>query len=351
MIFPSTFLSNLLLLILAVVCLGAWINTLKLGDRYRFEFFGYDLAFGVLLAAVVAAFTFGSLNSQELTFQDNFLLTGYRKMAYAGAAGVVYSLGTVLLLAGSAIAGMSVAFPVAFGLGMVIGAIWEKIETHQGSTMLLSTGSAMILGAVIMAIASVVWYAADEAAKNLKPLSADPRAKSAPRRRSPLPGAALAVVSGILMGLYLPLQRAAITGDNGLAAYSYILIFGMGLFGATIIWLPFFMNFPVQGQPVQLRQFVRMPGKNHLLGTLSGIVLGLGLLLPLVSTGSPASAQISPLVVFGAVNAAPILAFLCGILFWGESKGATQRVQMAKIATLVLFLAGVGIITAARRIS
>ena len=51
------------------------------------ELFYYDFSVGAILCAVVAAFTLGLLDSKELTFQDNFLITGYRNMAYALAQG------------------------------------------------------------------------------------------------------------------------------------------------------------------------------------------------------------------------------------------------------------------------
>ena len=42
--------------------------------------------------ALIAAFTFGSMNQKELTFTDNFLIASYRQMAYGIAGGAVFNL-------------------------------------------------------------------------------------------------------------------------------------------------------------------------------------------------------------------------------------------------------------------
>ena len=81
MLLPSTATAVLVALIIGLVGWGGWASFYKAGKKIRFEFFGYDFAWGVLLASVAAAFTLGSWDSKELTFQDNFLLTGMRKMA------------------------------------------------------------------------------------------------------------------------------------------------------------------------------------------------------------------------------------------------------------------------------
>ena len=105
MILPASQAATLALLVLSLVCWGSWANTLKLAGKWRFELYYYDFAIGFAVLAVVAAFTGGIVNSGELTFQDNFLITGYRNMAYVIAAGVIFNLGNMLLAATIAVAG------------------------------------------------------------------------------------------------------------------------------------------------------------------------------------------------------------------------------------------------------
>ena len=97
MVLPSTAFAVWILAIVALLCLGSWVNTLKLAGKWRFEYFYYDFLFGIVICAGVAALALGSGRPQELTLQDNLLLVGYRKMAFALGSGVVLNLGMLLL--------------------------------------------------------------------------------------------------------------------------------------------------------------------------------------------------------------------------------------------------------------
>ena len=105
MILPASQAATFALLVISLICWGSWANTLKLAGKWRFELYYYDFALGFAVLAVVAAFTGGFLNPGELTFQDNFLITGYRNMAYVIAAGIVFNLGNMLLAATISTAG------------------------------------------------------------------------------------------------------------------------------------------------------------------------------------------------------------------------------------------------------
>src|SRR5580700_9371338 len=118
MILPATYNSALLLIILSMICWGSWANTFKLSGKWRFELFYYDYSLGVLLAAIMAAYTFGSMGA-DLSFSDNMIIALRRNMVYALGAGVVFNLANMLLVAAISVAGMAVAFPVGIGLALV----------------------------------------------------------------------------------------------------------------------------------------------------------------------------------------------------------------------------------------
>src|SRR5580693_117297 len=153
MILPDSYSSALLLIILSMLCWGSWANTFKLtgkpAGKWRFELFYYDYSVGVLLAAVTAAYTFGSMGS-ELSFSDNMLVAGKRNMAYAVAAGMVFNLANMLLVAAISVAGLAVAFPVGIGLALVMGVIWNYFLNPQGNPMLLAAGVTLVMGAIIV---------------------------------------------------------------------------------------------------------------------------------------------------------------------------------------------------------
>ncbi|MEO8660983.1 MAG: hypothetical protein ABI693_21115 [Bryobacteraceae bacterium] len=149
MILPATYLSALLLIILTMICWGSWANTMKLTGKWRFELFYFDYSLGVLLAAIIAAFTFGSMGI-ELSVMDNLLITGKRQIAFAFAGGIVFNLANMLLVAAIAVAGLSVAFPVGIGLAMVIGVVWNYFLNPQGNPVLLFVGAALVVAAIVV---------------------------------------------------------------------------------------------------------------------------------------------------------------------------------------------------------
>src|SRR5512142_1500675 len=146
MILPTTAFAVWILAIVSLLCLGSWANTLKLAGKWRFEYFYYDFLLGIVLCAGVAALVLGSGRAQELTFQDNLLLTGYRRIAWALGAGVVLNLGTLLLLAAMTISSMSVAFSLTLGVALVIGAVWDFTNVAQASVLVTFMGVAMLVG-------------------------------------------------------------------------------------------------------------------------------------------------------------------------------------------------------------
>src|SRR5216683_7645702 len=147
MILPTTYGTALMLTILTMLCWGSWANTFKVTKEWRFELFYFDYSFGVLIAAIVAAFTFGNMGD-ELSFSDNLLIAGRHYMVYGVLAGVVFNLANMLLVAAISLAGLAVAFPIGIGLALVIGVVWNYILKPQGNPTLLFTGAAIVAGAI-----------------------------------------------------------------------------------------------------------------------------------------------------------------------------------------------------------
>jgi len=149
MIIPTTYAGALLLMILSMLCWGSWANTFKLAGKWRFEIFYYDYSLGVLLAAVIAAYTFGSMGN-ELSFSDNLIIASKRNMVWAVAGGVVFNLANMLLVAAISVSGLAVAFPIGIGLALVVGVIWNYILDPQGNALLLAVGVVLVVGAIIV---------------------------------------------------------------------------------------------------------------------------------------------------------------------------------------------------------
>src|SRR5689334_14334380 len=150
MILPGSYFYTIIVLILSMLCWGSWANTFKLtGGKWRFELFYYDFAAGVLLASIIAAFTFGTLGWDGFSFLDDLHNAGKRQDLFALVAGGIFNLANMLLVAAIAVAGMSVAFPVGIGLALIIGVIWSFMLHPVGNPLLLSGGCVAIVAAII----------------------------------------------------------------------------------------------------------------------------------------------------------------------------------------------------------
>jgi len=153
MILPGTYTAALLLLVVSMICWGSWANTFKLTKGWRFELFYFDFAAGVLLTAVIAAYTLGSMG-EELTFSDNLLTAGKRQMFFALVAGALFNLSNLLLVAAISVVGMAVAFPIVFGFAFLLGVILNYFMNPQGNPLLLFAGGTLAaLAAVAAALA------------------------------------------------------------------------------------------------------------------------------------------------------------------------------------------------------
>jgi glucose uptake protein len=351
MTLPTTYVAGVLLLILSMLCWGSWANTLKLAGRWRFELYSYDLSVGVAVSVAILAFTFGSLNPNELTFQENFLIVSYRKMAYCAGAGMVFNLVYIVLLCAMSVACLAVSFPISFGVAVIVTAIGSFALNPQGNAILVLGGAVLVAAAIVVNIFAYTTHV-DLQAEELKKaaLQIDPRVKkSKPKIKPPGPSRAvtLGVISGILMGIFSPVMEMGREGDNGVGPYGAALLFAVGVLVSTFLYTPFFLNFPVAGAPIQFTDYFRGTARQHLLGLLGGGLLALGATAGFVGATTPASVKIGPALGYTALHAGAVIAALWGLLAWHEFKGANERIRLLLAVMLVLYLAGLGMVSIA----
>lgn len=353
MILPASQAATLALLAISLVCWGSWANTLKLAGKWRFELYYYDFAIGFCLLAAAAAFTGGSLNASELTFQDNFLITGYRNIAYVMAAGIIFNLGNMLLTAALSLAGMALAFSVTFAAALVVSTAWNLLfEVPSGMLLSLGGGGLLLAALVLAAFAYSNYLDAQAAATKNAALQVDPRAKSAQRAPRP-PGAAravaLSVMGGIALGLFRPLLDAGREGEAGVAPYGAALLFAAGILGCTAILGPFFFNFPVAGEPLGMQHYFRGSGRQHLLGLLGGVIVGIAFLSAMLALAAPPFLRTAAMPSFALIQGGPVLAVAWGLYVWREFKTADERTRLMLQFMLILLTAGVALLAVARR--
>lgn len=344
MVLPHTYIAALLLTILTMICWGSWANTTKLTKNWRFELFYFDYSFGVLLAAVIFAFTFGSMGYDRLLFMDDLMQTGKRNIAFGFAGGVVFNLSNMLLVAAITVAGMAVAFPVGVGTALVVGAVWNYALRPQGNPVLLFTGLAIVVAAIVVDAMAYRAHASAKLQADMKGGKSRTVVKKVSRK-----ALILCIVSGLMMGSFFPLVEMGKGQPGGveMGPYAVGFVFAVGLFLSTFVFNLFFMNLPVQGEPVEILDYFKGTLKNHLLGVVGGIIWCIGTMASFVAASAPEEVQVGPAISYALGQGATMISALWGLLVWKEFAGAVPRVRTLIIAMLLLFLVGLGMISVA----
>ena len=355
MILPNTYISALLLAVLSMLCWGSWANSYKLTGKWRFELFYWDYSFGVLIAALIAAFTFGTLGSDGFAFTDDlFAVAGKRNIAFGFGAGVVFNLANMLLVAAIAVGGMSLAFPVGIGLALVIGVVWNYLIKPQGEPTLLFMGVALVVAAIVL---DALAYSALSKAK-AKELIKSGKAKSTKVKAS-WKGIVLSIASGLLMGAFYPLVELGKQGPNGLGPYAIGFVFSVGIFVSTFPFNLFFLSLPVQGEPLEVLDYFKGTSKQHLLGLLGGGVWAVGTIANFVVSSATKAASpsagsdgggvplLGPAISYALGQGATLISALWGLLVWKEFRGADGHVRIMLGLMLALFAVGLALISTA----
>lgn len=342
MVLPHTYPAALLILILSMICWGSWANTQKLTGRWRFELFYFDYTFGVLAAAIVAAYTFGTLGYDGFLFTDDLMRAGRRNMAYGFGAGVIFNLANMLLVAAISVAGLAVAFPVGIGLALIIGVLLNYLINPQGNPTLLFTGVSIVLAAIVM---DATAYRSHARAKAKAEIRAGRTASLVPKVG--WKGIVLSLASGVLMGSFYPLVEMGKAGDTGLGPYAIAFVFALGVFTSTFVFNLFFMNLPVQGKPVEFLDYFKGTWKQHLLGLAGGIIWATGTISNFVAASAPPEIQVGPAISYAVGQGATLISALWGLLLWKEFAGATGKVKLLLGLMLVLFAIGLTLVSIA----
>jgi glucose uptake protein len=315
---------------LAMICWGSWQNTRNLaGLQWRFELYYWDFVTGILLFSLIAAFTFGSMGSEGRSFLADLSQAKSSGILSAMLGGALWNLGTLLLTAAIAVAGMSVAFPIGGGIGWVLGILINYIAQPSGNPVSLSIGSGIIVVAILLSMFSY---------KRL-----------ANQQKKPTLGAIiLSITAGILIANFYRFVAASLTpdftiSDGKLTPYTAVVFFSVGAFISTFIYNPFFMRRPVSGSPVTFRDYLQGGMNKHLLGMLGGAIWCLGMTVSFMAVNAA-----SPAISYGLSNSAPIVAALWGILVWKEFKDAPKGTNLMLSLMFLFYLVGLVFIVIAK---
>jgi glucose uptake protein len=281
------------------------------------------------------------------------LHSGRRQWFYGFVAGVIFNLANMLLVAAISLAGMAVAFPIGIGMALIIGVVWNYMIKPLGNPQLLFFGCGIIVAAIVvdaMAYRALGVLRFEQLAKTGKVKST--------RKRVSIKGLILSIVCGLLMGSFFPLvtmgrasDLGGIAGEVGMGPYAIGVVFALGVFLSTPVFNLFFMNLPVEGEPVEIPEYFRGSFKDHALGWLGGIIWMTGGMANFVASSAPPDVQVGPATSYALGQGATMVSTLWGLLIWKEFAGADSRIKMLLVLMMFLFVAGLTVVAIAPLIS
>jgi len=320
--------------IITMFCWGSWANTQKLATKgWRFQLYYWDFAIGVLLLALLLAFTMGSTGDSGRSFLADLNQADLKWLASAFLAGIIFNFGNILLVAAIDIAGMAVAFPIGVGLALVVGVITTYISTRVGSVPVLAVGVGFVVVAIILDALAYRRLADKEA-------------------KTPKKGIIISIVAGLSMGWFYSFvanSMATINTVDGmttlepagkLTPYTALVFFSLGLLLSNFLWNSIMMVKPLSGEPVPFGDYFKKgTPRLHLIGIIGGIIWSVGMCFSVIAS-TKAGAALS----YGLGQGATMVAAFWGVFIWKEFKDAPKGTNHLLAAMFFFFLLGLGIL-------
>ena len=312
----------ILLCVVTMICWGSWANTTKLTTpSWRFELFYWDYGFGILIATLLLAFTLGSSGTEGRAFLADFQQADTANLTSAFLGGVIFNIANILLVAAIAIAGMSVAFPVAIGIALVLGTIVNYIANPQGDPVLIFGGVALIAIAIVLN------------ARAYKKLQTESNVTTK--------GLVISVISGLLMGLFYKYVAGSMVSNfnvpeaGKLTPYTALVVFGIGVVVSSFVLNAIQMKKPFVGTSIAFSDYFSGKAKDHLIGLVGGVVWSIGMSLSILASG-----KAGPAVSYGLGQGATVVGAIWGIYIWKEFAKAPQGTKSLLNGMLILYVEG-----------
>jgi len=313
-----------------MLCWGSWGNTQKLAAKnWRYELFYWDYVIGMLLFALLLAFTMGSIGNEGRPFLEDIAQVSSASFLSIILGGVIFNASNILLAASTSIAGMSVAFPLGVGISLVLGTVVNYIGAPKGNPVILFIGIALIVIAIICnGIAS--------------------GKMQGEKKEGSSKGIWLAVLAGTLMAFFYRFVARAMDLENfsspaaGMATpYTAIVIFSFGVLLSNFLFNSLVMRYPFVGEPVSYKEYFKGNLKTHLVGILGGSIWCLGTAFSYIASGKAGAA-----ISYALGQGAPMIAAIWGVFVWKEFKGSGNKVNRLLALMFCFFIAGLACIIA-----
>lgn len=318
MFLPHSYAGALGLMILSMLTWGSWANAQKFDPALRYELFYWDYVWAMLVCAAIVALTLGrTMPGSANSLFDNVRTASGSKFLDAFGGGIVFDAGNILLVAAIALGGMAVAFPIGAGLGLVIGATLNYVIRPAGNPWLLFSGIALVGAAIVL---DAVAYRSLERTHGARGAAV-----------------ALALTSGVLIGLFYPLVAEASSGPGHLTPYAVLVVFATGALVSNIPFNYLLMRHPVAGRRLGWRDYTALSWRSHALGWLGGAIWTIGTAANFVASVVP---RVGPAVSFALGEGNTLISAMWGIVVWHEFRGATAGTRRELALMFVCFVLG-----------
>ena len=114
----------------------------------------------------------------------------------------------------------------------------------------------------------------------------------------------------------------------------------LGAMLSTFVFNLFFVNLPVEGEPIELLAYFHGTARAHLVGVAAGIVLCTGILAVLVAQAGPPETLLPPTLAYVLQQGAVLIGALSGIFVWKDFRDCEPRVRAMVWTFILLFSIG-----------
>jgi len=278
----------------------------------------------------LAAFTLGNFLA-DLPFNDRILLSSKTAQALVFSGGFIFGLANLLLLGAVSLLGIAGSFPFAIGLGLIVNALLNFRSYHAGA---LLAGLALLAGGVLLD--GRACRSRDLASAPIPKKTLHPRSKGVRSFR----GLVVAVMSGILLGVFYPIAEGGIYGDLGLGPYAGLLFFCVGVLISTLVFSIVFFNIALEGARLNVSSYFAGKPRQHLFGLAGGAIWATGALTAFLGrptiSGTPSQESFNRFLPLGSA----LLAIFWGALVWREFAAAPSKTRLWLAGTAVLLVGG-----------
>lgn len=318
MFFPKDPVTLFVLLSVSTLLWGGWMNMLKLTRGVRFEIFYINFVIGAVFTSIFIGFTLGSWEKFGIPFFSMIFEGHLNHILRAFLAGVLFNVANIFLVASAAFSGISFSILTCFGSALITDSIMRFFLLGFPKPILHTIGLALIIFSLI---------------------SINLLLKRVPNRQVLAKKTfMLAVMSGILIGLFYPLLERSLDKAiiKDLGPYVSTFFFSLGLLACNIFITPIFMRKPIFGHPITLDNYTGSKKKFHVFGILAGAIWALGLSFKLI-----ADTILPRVYIYSFLQLSILITFFFGILLWKE---VPKGLNLYKFVVLSTFSYILGII-------